>query len=129
MPLVKRAVEPVFISRTTLDKQVKNELEGVIVNSLAGVIKQLSSISKHAENLFADLFNEANVIFQRSTALNERVKNLFEKTALLDASAKEDGRRGLGWNQLHVRDSIYLRTLELCLYVSKAVFSAFLRNF
>lgn len=129
MPLVKRAVEPVFISRTTLDKQVKNELEGVIVNSLAGVIKQLSSISKHAENLFADLFNEANVIFQRSTALNERVKNLFDKTALLDASAKEDGRRGLGWNQLHIRDPIYLRTLELCLYVSKAVFSAFLHNF
>lgn len=105
MPLVKRAVEPVFISRTTLDKQVKNELEGVIVNSLAGVIKQLSSISKHAENLFADLFNEANVIFQRSTALNERVKNLFEKTALLDASAKEDGKRGLGWKQLHIKDS------------------------
>ena len=96
MPRVKRAVEPVFISRTTLDKQVKNELEGVLVNSLAGVIKQLSSISKHAENLFADLFNEANVIFQRSTALNVRVQNLFEKTALLDASAKEDGMRGLG---------------------------------
>ena len=37
MPLVKRAVEPVYIARTTLDKQVNNELEGVVVNSLADV--------------------------------------------------------------------------------------------
>jgi len=91
MPLVKRAVEPVYIARTTLDKQVKNELEGVVVNSLAGVIKQLSSISKHAENLFGELFNEANAMYQRSAALNVRVQNLFDKAALLDASAKEDG--------------------------------------
>ena len=51
MPLVKRTIEPIFIGRVPLDKSVKNELEGVVVNSLAGVIKQLSSLSKHAENL------------------------------------------------------------------------------
>ncbi len=91
MPLVKRLVEPVYIGRSTLDKQVKNELEGVVVNSLAGVIKQLSSISKHAENLFGDLVDEANNIFQRSTALTHRVQVLYDKTSRLDSGAKEDG--------------------------------------
>lgn len=92
MPLVKRTVEPIFIGRAPLDKQVKNELEGVVVNSLAGVIKQLSSMSKHAENLFGDLIDEANNIFQRSTALNMRVEVLYQKTSRLDSATKEEGR-------------------------------------
>ena len=95
MPLVKRAVEPVYIGRTVLDRHVKKELEGVLVNSLAGLIRQLSSISKHAENLFTDLFNEAGSMFQRSTALNDRVQRLQERVTQLDAFAKEDGL--LGW--------------------------------
>ena len=90
MPLVKRKVEPIYIGRTELDKRVKNELEGVFVNSLAGVIKQLSSISKHAENLFGDLANEAQAIFQRTTALNQRVLVLYEKTSQLDSAVQED---------------------------------------
>jgi len=89
--MVKRLVEPIYIGRSALDKQVKNELEGVIVNSLAGVIKQLSSISKHAENLFEDLIDEASNIYQRSTALNKRVEVLYEKTSRLDSAVKEDG--------------------------------------
>lgn len=92
MPLVKRTVEPIYIGRAPLDKQVKNELEGVVVNSLAGVIKQLSSISKHAENLFGDLINEANSIYQRSTALNNRVEVLYQKTSRLDSAAREEGK-------------------------------------
>ena len=94
MPLVKRAVEPVFISRTVLDKQVKNELEGVVINSLAGVIKQLSSISKHAENLFGELFNEANSMYQRTANLSERVQRLQEKATTLDSNVKEEGLWG-----------------------------------
>lgn len=91
MPLVKRTVEPIYVGRAPLDKQVKNELEGVVVNSLAGVIKQLSSISKHAENLFGDLMYEANSIYQRSTALNKRVEVLYQKTSRLDSAAREEG--------------------------------------
>ena len=93
MPLVKRTVEPIFIGRSILDSHVKNELEGVVINSLAGVIKQLSSLSKHAENLFGDLVNEANAIFQRSTSLGQRVHNLYERTSQLDSATKEEGRQ------------------------------------
>lgn len=91
MPLVKRLIKPVYIGRTMLHKQVKNELEGVTINSLAGVIKQLSSISKHAEDLFGDLVNEAGSIYQRSTALGQRVQTLYEKTTQLDSAVQEDG--------------------------------------
>ncbi len=102
MPLVKRAVEPVFISRSVLDKGIKNELEGVVVNSLAGVIKQLSSISKHAENLFGELFNDANAIYERTAMLSQRVVVIHQQVTGLDAAMKEDGKSGI--------------SLPLCLY-------------
>ena len=96
MPLVKRLIEPVYIGRGALDKQVKNELEGVTINSLAGVIKQLSSISKHAEDLFGELINEAGAIYQRSAALGQRVQTLYERTTQLDSAVKEDGEDYIG---------------------------------
>lgn len=91
MPLVKRAVAPVYISRAQLEKSVKNELEGVVVNTLAGVIKQLSSLSKHAENLFGELFNEASNLYTRSSNLNNRVAGLSDGIKRLDATRKEEG--------------------------------------
>ena len=95
MPLVKRTVEPIYIGRAPLDKSVKNELEGVVVNSLAGVIKQLSSLSKHAENLFGDLISEASNLYHRSTTLNQRVQILYEKTSQLDSAVKGDGEQSI----------------------------------
>ena len=100
MPLVKRAVAPVFISRAVLDKQVKNELEGVVVNSLAGLIKQLSNVSKHAENLFSDLFTEAGAIFQRTAALNQRVQTLRERVVKLDATTADQSESELAGHHL-----------------------------
>ena len=90
MPLLKRAVEPVFVSRAALSSKVKNELEGVVVNTLAGLIKQLSSVSKHAENLFGDLVNEANGIYLRTVTLSGRVAGLQEKIQMLDSGGRED---------------------------------------
>lgn len=91
MPLVKRSIEPVFVSRAQLDQKVKNELEGVTVNSLAGLIKQLSCLSKHAENLFGELFNNANDVFQRTVGLNKRVETLRDTVVRLDPALQEQG--------------------------------------
>lgn len=38
--------------------QGSDELQHVNMNALVGIIRQLSSLSSHAETLFADLFNE-----------------------------------------------------------------------
>lgn len=91
MPLVKRLIEPVYICRGAIDKQVWKELEGVTINSLAGIIKQLSFISKNAEDLLGDLINEAESIYQRSTALSQRVQTLYEHSTQLDSAITEDG--------------------------------------
>ena len=103
MPLVKRAVEPVFVCRAALNQKIKNELDGVVVNSLSGLIKQLSSVSKHAENLFGDLVNEANGIYLRTVALNGRVRGLQDKVAQLDTGGKEDGEC---WGSIRKNDSL-----------------------
>ena len=91
MPLVKRAIEPMFVSRGELDKRVKNELEGVVVNSLAGIIKELSSLSKHADNLFGELFIEATNIYQRSAVLTQRVDEIYQHVRQMDSTVKDDG--------------------------------------
>ena len=98
MPLVKRAVEPVCVSRAVLSSKVKNELEGVVVNTLAGLIMQLSSVSKHAENLFGDLVNEANGIYLRTVTLSGRVAGLQGRIQTLDSGGRDDSEcaGGLG---------------------------------
>ena len=52
MPFPERLVEPVSVSRGTLQVPVPDELEGVTNGSLANIIRQLSSLSKHAEEMF-----------------------------------------------------------------------------
>ena len=89
MPLVQRAIEPYFTSRHQLDKSVKNELEGVVANTLGELIRQLSSLSKHAENLFGELFKEADGMYQRSNRLNHRVEALVDVVTKLDPVVEE----------------------------------------
>nr|WAW84864.1 WAVE/WASF 1 [Halisarca dujardinii] len=84
MPLVQRNIEPLFVSRKSLDKSVKNELEGVVANTIGELIRQLSSLSKHAENLFGDLFNDASEVYERSNRLNVRIESLVDKVTKLD---------------------------------------------
>ena len=85
-----RAIEPVFVSRGELDKRVKNELEGVVVKSLAGIIKELSSFAKHADNLFGELFFEATNINQRAAVLTQRVDELYQHVREMDSTVKDD---------------------------------------
>ncbi|CAI9541181.1 unnamed protein product, partial [Staurois parvus] len=58
MPLVKRNIEPRHVCRGTVPDGITSELECVTNNTLAAIIRQLSSLSKHAEDIFGELFNE-----------------------------------------------------------------------
>ena len=69
MPLPERVIEPVSVCRGTLQLPVPDELEGVTNGSLANITRQLSSLSKHAEEMFANLFNEAEGLALRGTNL------------------------------------------------------------
>jgi len=45
--------------------QVPDELEGVTNGSLSNIIRQLSSLSRHAEEIFGNLFGVAESIAAR----------------------------------------------------------------
>ena len=89
MPVIKRSIEPAELSRTKIDQRIHNELECVTNNTLANVIRQLSSLSKHADDMFAELVRDANNIFGRTMSLQERVNKLNVKVTQLDSTVEE----------------------------------------
>uniref|UniRef100_A0A3B4BJN8 Wiskott-Aldrich syndrome protein family member n=1 Tax=Periophthalmus magnuspinnatus TaxID=409849 RepID=A0A3B4BJN8_9GOBI len=89
MPLVKRSIEPRHLCRGALPDGVTSELECVTNSTLAAIIKQLGSLSRHAEDIFGELFNEANSFYLRMSSLQERVDQLAVKVTQLDSTVEE----------------------------------------
>ncbi|KAM4751172.1 actin-binding protein WASF3-like [Anableps anableps] len=89
MPLVKRSIEPRFLCRRALPDGVASELECVTNSALAAVIKQLGGLSRHAEDIFSELFVEANSFYLRMSSLQERVDQLAVKVTQLDSTVEE----------------------------------------
>nr|XP_020475207.1 wiskott-Aldrich syndrome protein family member 3-like isoform X2 [Monopterus albus] len=89
MPLVKRNIEPRHLCRGALPDGVTSELECVTNSTLAAIIKQLGSLSRHAEDIFGELFNEANCFYLRMSSLQERVDQLAVKVTQLDSTVEE----------------------------------------
>ena len=89
MPMVKRAIEPSDISQRQLDTEVKNELECVANNTLACIIQQLSSLSKHSEDLFGELYAETYTLAARTSNLCTRIEKLKHKIVQLNPTVEE----------------------------------------
>ncbi|XP_060521279.1 actin-binding protein WASF3 [Cylas formicarius] len=91
MPLPKRVIEPVHITRGTLpeDLPLPSELEGVTNGTLANTVRQLSSLSRHAEDLFGELARDAQQIYDRSNSLQARIDRLAVKVTQLDSTVEE----------------------------------------
>uniref|UniRef100_A0A3B4Z4L5 Wiskott-Aldrich syndrome protein family member n=1 Tax=Stegastes partitus TaxID=144197 RepID=A0A3B4Z4L5_9TELE len=89
MPLVKRNIEPRHLCHGAVPDGIGNELECVTNNTLSAIIRQLSSLSKHAENVFGELFNEANTFYGRANSLQDRIDRLAVKVTQLDSSVEE----------------------------------------
>ncbi|XP_028263813.1 wiskott-Aldrich syndrome protein family member 3-like [Parambassis ranga] len=89
MPLVKRIIEPRYLCRGTLPDGVASELECVTNSTLAAVIKQLGGLSRHAEDIFGELFTEANSFYLRMSSLQDRVDQLAVKVTQLDSTVEE----------------------------------------
>uniref|UniRef100_A0A667W7R1 Si:ch73-362m14.4 n=1 Tax=Myripristis murdjan TaxID=586833 RepID=A0A667W7R1_9TELE len=89
MPLVKRSIEPRHLCRGALPEGVASELECVTNSTLAAVIKQLGGLSRHAEDIFGELFTEANSFYLRMNSLQERVDLLAVKVTQLDSTVEE----------------------------------------
>ncbi|XP_038631496.1 wiskott-Aldrich syndrome protein family member 3-like [Scyliorhinus canicula] len=89
MPLIKRIIEPRHLCRGALPEGVTSELECVTNSTLAAIIKQLGSLSRHAEDIFGELFNEANNFCMRVNSLQERIDCLAIKVTQLDSTVEE----------------------------------------
>ncbi|XP_017273470.1 wiskott-Aldrich syndrome protein family member 3-like [Kryptolebias marmoratus] len=89
MPLVKRNIEPRHLCHGAVPDGIGSELECVTNNTLSAIIRQLSSLSKHAENVFGELFNEANTFYTRANSLQDRIDHLAVKVTQLDSSVEE----------------------------------------
>ncbi|KAM9441094.1 actin-binding protein WASF3 isoform 2-T4 [Clarias gariepinus] len=89
MPLVKRNIRPHHVCRVAVPEGVGSELECVTNNTLSSIIHQLSSLSKHAEDVFGELFNEANTFHLRANSLQDRIDRLAIKVTQLDSSVEE----------------------------------------
>ena len=89
MPLPERVVQPVNVSRGTLSYSVPDELEGVTNGTLANIIRQLRSLSRHAEEMFGNLFTEAEVVAARSSSLQAKIDKLAIRVTQLDSTVEE----------------------------------------
>ncbi|KAJ4433681.1 actin-binding protein WASF3 isoform X2 [Periplaneta americana] len=91
MPLPKRVVEPVHVARGTIpeDFPLPSELEAATNGTLANTVRQLSSLSRHAEDLFGELAREAHGLAARANSLQTRIDRLAVKVTQLDSNVEE----------------------------------------
>jgi len=97
MPLPKRVVEPVHVARNTVTQagsygatsSISNELEAVTNGTLANTVRQLSSLSKQAEDMFGELVREAQTLTVRVNSLQIRLDRLSVNTKQLDSTGEE----------------------------------------
>lgn len=59
------------------------------VNQLSGYLHVCMFAGRHAEDIFGELFNEANSFYLRMSGLQERVDQLAVKVTQLDSTVEE----------------------------------------
>ncbi|XP_045110647.1 wiskott-Aldrich syndrome protein family member 2-like isoform X6 [Portunus trituberculatus] len=124
MPLLKRVVSPVHVSRVPLvEEWVTDEngrvyaallpatfqpqdLEAFTNLTLANLITQLSSLSRHAEDLFGEMIAESTAILNRTVSLQGRVDKLSVKVKNLDSNVEE-----VSLQDIHMRKAFKSSTL------------------
>lgn len=95
MPLAVRYVEPKHLCKRPLPEGTKNELNAVAVLSLAGAIRQISSLAKHAESLMGEICDTLSDYNRRSLALQERVTRLKRRITRFDYDAQKECKSSL----------------------------------
>jgi WAS protein family, member 3 len=89
MPLPKRTIEPIHVARSLAREELPSELETVTNTTLTNIVRQLSSLSKHSEDLFGELAREASNLADRANSLQARIDRLAVKATQLDSTVEE----------------------------------------
>ncbi|CAB4060657.1 WASF [Lepeophtheirus salmonis] len=126
MPLPERVITPVNISRGTLQCPVPDELEGVTNGTLANIIRQLSSLSRHAEEMFGNLFEDANNIANRSSNLQARIDQLAIRVTQLDSTVEEVSLQDIQLRKAYVSSQIFDQQVVSRESMPKAMLEAYI---
>ncbi|KAL5264656.1 hypothetical protein ACHWQZ_G005665 [Mnemiopsis leidyi] len=79
MPIAQRTVEPTLVCQSRgLTSNLPPSLPSTSLIALTSIIRQLSALSKYADEMFGDVFNEASKYVYRSGKLEERVAALAQ---------------------------------------------------
>lgn len=90
MPLPKRGIEPIFVARSVYNRnELPGDLETVTNTTLTNIMRQLSSLARHSEDLFGELTRETNNMADRANSLQGRIDRLSVKVTQLDSDVKE----------------------------------------
>lgn len=90
MPLPKRVIEPLFVARSVYQRnELPGDLETVTNTTLTNIMRQLSSLARHSEDLFGELARETNNMADRANSLQGRIDRLSVKVTQLDSEVKE----------------------------------------
>ena len=88
-----KAILAFYLPISTLKRfgwfQVPDELEGVTNGTLSNIIRQLSSLSRHAEEIFGNLFRDAENVASRSSNLQAKIDRLAIRVTQLDSTVEE----------------------------------------
>ncbi|MFH4979186.1 hypothetical protein AB6A40_005895 [Gnathostoma spinigerum] len=90
MPLVKRAVSPVNVSLHRLPPSIKrDELLCVANGTLSNLVRQLSSLSRHAEQIFGEIYHDVVKLDHKTNTLKQRIERLTHKVTQLDCNQEQ----------------------------------------
>ena len=85
---VKKLISRNFYPVHLISKNI-SFFSGVTNGSLANIIRQLSSLSRHAEEMFGNLFKEAEAVASRSSNIQARIDRLAIRVTQLDSTVEE----------------------------------------
>lgn len=90
MPVAKRVIEPLYVARSVYQRQeLPGDLETVTNTTLTNIMRQLSSLARHSEDLFGELARETNNMADRINTLQGGIDRLSIKVTQLDSEVKE----------------------------------------
>ena len=89
MPLADRTIQPMWLGRRALSEEEKQEdvvQVAVAHNGVLGAIVQLASLVRHADDIFCDLAEECQIMFEKTEAIISKVKNVEKIILKLDST-------------------------------------------
>ena len=89
MPVGCRNIEPVRLGAHTVDLEGEDNLKIVHLtvanNAIVGTLLQLSSLVRHADDLFCDISDECQKVIERTEKIGIKLKKIESVVEGLDA--------------------------------------------